>query len=84
MDSINFLGFIAATLTTASFLPQVIKSWKTKRTQDISLPAFLVLGSGQFLWATYGFVTNQPPILIANAITLALVLSILFLKKKHG
>lgn len=84
MDAINFLGFVAAALTTASFLPQVIKSWKTKRTQDISLPAFLVLGTGQFLWATYGIVTNQPPIWIANTITFTLVLSILILKRKHG
>ena len=50
MDLVTVLGFIAGTMTTISFLPQVIKVWKTKKTQDISLEMFVIYTGGVFLW----------------------------------
>lgn len=84
MDTISILGFSAAALTTISFLPQVLKCFKTKRTKDISLPAFVTLGTGVFLWFIYGILTGQAPVWLANGITGILVVSILVLKIKHG
>ncbi|MBI2592641.1 MAG: SemiSWEET transporter [Candidatus Colwellbacteria bacterium] len=84
MDFITILGFVAGILTTTSFLPQVIKSWKTEETKDISLPMYIIFTTGAFLWLIYGILLNQPPIYVANGVTLILVSSILILKIKHG
>ncbi len=50
MDFVNAIGLTAGALTTAAFLPQVVKTWKTRSTKDISLGMFLVLCSGIALW----------------------------------
>jgi MtN3 and saliva related transmembrane protein len=84
MDKITILGLIAATLTTVSFLPQVIQTWKTKRTKDISFPMYLTITIGVFLWLIYGLFINSTPVIAANAVTLILASCILFLKIKHG
>jgi len=84
MDSVTILGLIAASLTTVSFLPQVIKTWKTKKTKDISLPMYLTFTIGVFLWLIYGLFIMSMPIIYANIITLALSSCILILKIRHG
>lgn len=84
MDFITILGFVAGVLTTFSFLPQVIKIWRTKSTKDISLPMYVIYTTGIFLWLVYGVLLNQSPIYIANIIAFILVSSILILKIKHG
>jgi MtN3 and saliva related transmembrane protein len=84
MDLVTILGFVAATLTTVSFLPQVVKTWKTKRTKDISLPMYITFAVGVFLWLIYGLILNSPPIIAANIVTLILSSCILILKIKHG
>ncbi|MDI6806592.1 MAG: SemiSWEET transporter [Candidatus Aenigmarchaeota archaeon] len=84
MDLITVVGLIAAICTTTSFLPQVIQSWRTRSTKDISLPMYAVLVVGVFLWLVYGVLINKLPIILANGITLALALSILFIKIKCG
>ena len=83
MNWVTIIGLLAATGTTISFLPQVIKSWKTHKTQDISLPMYIVLCTGVCLWLVYGFLIKDLPIVLANGITLILALSILFLKIKY-
>lgn len=84
MSLITILGLVAGVMTTVSFLPQVIKSWKTGRTKDISLPMYIFLALGLSLWLVYGISLGDLPIMFANGITLPLVLFMLFLKLKHG
>ena len=83
MDWITSIGLLAATATTISFLPQVIKSWKTKETRDVSLVMYIILVIGLILWLFYGFLIKDLPLIIANIVTLALAGSVLFLKIKH-
>ena len=81
MDNlIAMLGFTAGTLTTLAFVPQVIKSWESKSTQDVSLGMFLVLCTGILLWLTYGFLINDTPLIVANGFSLLLAGSILIMK----
>lgn len=81
---IAILGTVAATLSTLSFIPQVVKAWKTKQTKDISLPMYLALITASVLWFTYGILLQAPPIYLSNALILLFSLSILFLKLRHG
>ena len=84
MNYVTILGFVAGTLTTAAFIPQVIKIWKTRSTKDISLGMFIILCTGLFLWVVYGILIKSLPVVAANAVSLVLALSILVLKIKHG
>jgi len=79
---INYVGFFAAFCTTISFLPQVIKVYKTKSTKDISLYMFLIFTIGTFCWLIYGIIESSLPIIIANTITLILSAIILLYKIK--
>ncbi len=82
-DLIIVLGLIAGALTTAAFLPQVIKTWKSKQTRDISLIMFLAFTSGVFLWLLYGIYINSLPVIAANLVTFMLSLIILIFKIKY-
>lgn len=82
-DATTILGLAAATLTTVAFLPQVIKTWRTRQTRDISLGMFSVLCFGICLWLLYGFLRDDLPLILANAVTLALAGTILVLKLKY-
>ena len=81
---INYLGFAAGALTTASLVPQVVRILKTGSARDISLGMFLVLGAGVLLWALYGLLIGSPPVIIANVITLLLAAAVVVLKRKYG
>ena len=81
---IEIIGYLAGTFTTISFLPQFLKTWKTKSTKDISLAMFLVFVLGVGLWLTYGLVIMDLPIIIANTATLCLAVPILLMKIKYG
>ena len=82
MNSINieFFGYFAAILTTAAFLPQLIKTLKTKRAEDVSLITLIMFITGVASWIIYGYKIASSPILIANIITLILNLFILISK----
>ncbi len=84
MNLITIIGLLAAVCSSISFLPQVIKSWKTRKTQDISLPMYIIVIIGISLWLIYGFLINNLPIILANGIALILVLFVLFLKIRYG
>jgi MtN3 and saliva related transmembrane protein len=84
MKSIDLVGYIAATLTTAAFLPQVIKVWQSKSTKDLALPTLLSFIAGVSMWLVYGLLLKSPPIITANAATLMLNLAILRFKLKYG
>lgn len=83
MKSIEVLGYIAAILTTSSFLPQMFRIIRTKHTKDISLWMYLVLISGIVLWIMYGFISRSWPVVGANVITLAITTVILVLKIRY-
>lgn len=83
MKITTLIGLIAATITTLSFIPQLIKTWKLKETKDISLLMFVTLGVGIILWIIYGFLLWDLPLILANGITFIFVLVILFFKFKY-
>ncbi|MBV5306572.1 MAG: SemiSWEET family sugar transporter [Desulfobulbaceae bacterium] len=83
-DWITIIGLIAATCTTCSFLPQVIKILQSKRTNDVSLLMYAILTTGLFLWLIYGLILKDIPLIVANSVSLALSLCVLVLKIKHG
>lgn len=83
MDYIEILGLVAATLTTAAFVPQVYKTWKEKSTKDISLSMYTVLLTGVLLWVVYGVFIESMPIIFANTITAVLLLFMLLMKIKY-
>ncbi|MAZ33729.1 MULTISPECIES: SemiSWEET transporter [Thalassospira] len=78
------LGLLAGSLTTIAFLPQVIRTWRTRSTADISLVMFLILCTGIALWLVYGLIRGDWPVIIANGFTLVLASTILFFKLRHG
>ena len=82
MNSINteFFGYFAAILTTAAFLPQLIKTLKTKKAEDVSLVTLIMFISGVGSWIIYGYEISSFPILLANIITFILNLLILISK----
>ena len=84
MPYIDIIGFIAGTLTTLSLLPQMIKSWKTKSTADVSFGWLIMLVSGAVLWEVYGFFIWSLPLIATNLATFILAILILILKLKHG
>lgn len=79
-DIIGYLGYLAATLTTASFLPQAILTIKTKDTQSLSLSMYTLFTLGVFSWLIYGICIDNNAIIFANAITFILAASILGFK----
>jgi MtN3 and saliva related transmembrane protein len=80
LDWAQALGFLAAVLTTFSFVPQVVYCWKTRDTRSISLGMYACFCLGVLLWLVYGLLVEQWPVVFANAITLTLASSILYLK----
>jgi len=78
--NIEIFGYIAAVLTTAAFLPQLIKTLKTKKADDVSLITLIMFIIGVLCWIIYGYKISSIPILIANLITLILNLLILISK----
>lgn len=83
MRAVTILGFVAGTLTTLSFIPQVHKAWRSKRCDDLSLGMLLAFGSGVLLWMIYGLVLRAAPIIAANAVTLLLILVLLVMKASY-
>ena len=82
IDDYAWLGLIAGVMTTAAFLPQVIKAWASRSPSDISLVMFLVLASGILLWLVYGIFIKDIPLVLANSITLVFAIAILIAKLK--
>ncbi|HDI02539.1 MAG TPA: hypothetical protein ENF95_00210 [Candidatus Aenigmarchaeota archaeon] len=77
------IGLMEGAITTASFLPQVIKIWKTKSTRDLSLGMFIFISLGMGLWIVYGLLINSLPVIVANLVSLALCLTIIAFKIKY-
>jgi MtN3 and saliva related transmembrane protein len=82
--AVNAVGMAAAGCTTVSFVPQLIRVWRLRSAREISLIMFLVFSLGVFLWLIYGVFIHSMPVILANAVTLALSLAILALKIRFG
>ncbi len=80
----EYLGLLAACLTTISFLPQVIQIIKTKDTKSISLKMYILFVTGTILWFVYGFFIKNLPVTLANFITGTLAVTILYYKLREN
>jgi len=80
----ELIGYLAAALTTISFVPQVWHTYRTRDVTGISLGMYIVFAAGVFLWLVYGLVLGAWPIVVANALTLALAAAILAMKLRWG
>ena len=78
--NIEVFGYFAAILTTLAFLPQLIKTFKTKKAEDVSLITLIMFLTGVLSWIIYGYKISSTPILVANIITFILNLLILIFK----
>lgn len=77
---IDSIGYAAATMTTVSFLPQLIRVIRLRSAREISLGMFLIFSAGTMAWLVYGVLAHSAPVAVANAVTLVLSVSILLLK----
>ncbi len=83
MNWVTILGLVAATFTTAAFIPQAVKIIKTKHTKDISVVMYSMLIVGIILWLVYGIMIEELPIILTNSVTLIFTSIILGLKLKY-
>ena len=80
MSGVTLIGFLAALCTTVAFVPQALKTWRTRSTGDLSLQMYLLMVTGTALWFAYGLALGDAPLIAANGTTLALAASILYVK----
>ena len=83
MDKATIIGLVAGTLTTLSFIPQLIKIVRSKSTHDISLVMYIVFSTGILLWLIYGLLISDIPVIVANAVALFITITILSLKIRY-
>lgn len=79
----DLIGYLAASLTTLSFLPQALHTFRTRDVSGISLGMYSMFATGVALWLVYGLLLGAWPIVVANAVTLALALAILVMKLRY-
>jgi MtN3 and saliva related transmembrane protein len=84
MTSVSLIGSAAALCTTCSYIPQVVKTWRSRRAADISGHMFALLMLGTALWLAYGILKTDWAIIAANAVSLALASAVMALKLRHG
>lgn len=80
----NFIGTLAATLTTVAFVPQAWMTWKLRRAEGVSLGMYSIFTTGVAMWLLYGLMIGAWPVIIANVFTLLLALFILAMKLRFG
>jgi MtN3 and saliva related transmembrane protein len=78
------IGTVAGTLTTAAYLPQVVKVWRSRSAGDISLQMYILMVTGASLWVVYGLLLMQWPVIIANGVSLLFTAVILMFKLRYG
>lgn len=82
-SGVELVGFIAAFCTTVAFVPQLVRVVRLRSAREISLPTFLLFSVGVFLWLIYGLRIGSNPVILSNAFTLVLSVSILILKLRY-
>jgi MtN3 and saliva related transmembrane protein len=80
----DLIGWLATTLTTFAFVPQVWRAWNTRSARDLSLPMYMIFTTGVALWLAYGLMIHSWPIIIGNIVTLVLASCVLAMKLKFG
>lgn len=83
IDKFEIIGLLAGALTTAAYIPQVYKTWKSKSAGNISLTMYLAMFLGILLWLFYGIHLNSLAMIVANGVTAILTLIIIFFKFKY-
>ena len=85
MTTVDILGYSAGAITTLTFLPQVIKTWKMKSARDVSLLMFIIAAVNEVMWIAYGALLSPVNwvIIITNAIVLAMSLTMIVLKLRY-
>ena len=84
MDSWIVIGLMAGVMTTTGFLPQLIKGFRTKRMDDVSMLMPLILIVGMSLWLIYGTILDDLPIILWNAVGIVINLGIVVLKLRYS
>jgi MtN3 and saliva related transmembrane protein len=82
--NLEWLGFVAAALTSASFIPQAVMTIRTRDTRGISRGMYIIFTTGVAFWLAYGIAIDSLPMIFANTATLALAATILALKLRYG
>lgn len=80
----EWVGYAAAVLTTAAYVPQMIKILRHRHTQSISLGMYVLITAGLALWFVYGVMIGSPSIMLANSLTCTIAFIILIMKIKYG
>lgn len=80
----ELVGFIAAILTTVSFVPQAVRTVRTRDTAGISLAMYVLFTAGTACWLAYGIAIGSWPVILSNAVTCSLASAILLLKLRYG
>ena len=80
----EILGYLAAALTTTSFIPQAVMTIRSRNTSGISLGMYVIFTTGVAFWLAYGIAIDSLPMIFANTVTLALAGTILALKLRYG
>ncbi len=83
INPIEILGLVAAILTTAAFLPQVYKTWKTKSADSLSVSMLFIFVTGVLCWLIYGFLIHSIPIILANLVTAISGFLLLYFKYRY-
>jgi MtN3 and saliva related transmembrane protein len=82
--NIEILGLAAGTISSITFLPQVIKIWQTKSAKDLSMPMLLLLVLGVSMWLAYGIIIKNTPVIYTNSMVLFMTFIMLFFKLKYN
>lgn len=84
LSCVDVLGYVAGLITAFTFLPQVLKTWKTKSAKDVSLAMFLIALTNQIMWLAFGILRDDPVIIITNALMLLMTSLMIILKLKYN
>jgi MtN3 and saliva related transmembrane protein len=80
MTGIELLGYSAGAITSLTFLPQVIKTWKMKTATDISMMMFLIAAVNEVMWIAYGILLDNWVIILTNSVVLSMSLTMIYFK----
>lgn len=83
MNEIQILGYAAGAITCLTFLPQVIKTWKSKSAKDVALNMFIIAAINEVMWIVYGALLNNWVIILTNAVVLCMSLTMIWLKFRY-
>jgi len=84
MNGTDILGYAAGAITSLTFLPQVIKTWKERSAKDVSLLMFIIAAINEVMWIIYGVLLDNWVIILTNSIVLAMSLTMISLKLRYS